>query len=349
MQTRFLTGVIEGFYGRQWPMAIRHAYADYLVALGLNTYIYAPKGDSWLRRCWQQPWPQAELGELTSLAARYRERGLEFGVGLSPFELYRCYGSGERELLREKVLEIDGMGVSLLSILFDDMPGDQDCLAQRQAEIVADVCAWVPELRIQVCPTYYSFDPVLERYFGAMPQGYWSALGAALPQAVDIYWTGNKVCSDSVSLADLDAIAGELGRPVMLWDNYPVNDGALRSRRLYCQPLAEREARMEGKLTGHLCNPMNQALLSLPALTGLARLYGVAPDEGIVDSILGEQTCHLLQAYQQAFREKGLDGLDADEADSIARKFDLLPGQAAAEVAGWLRGEYTFDPACLTD
>ena len=43
---------------------------------------------------------------------------------------------------------------------------DLDLLAQRQADIVADVCRWLPGVRILVCPTYYSFDPVLEKYFG---------------------------------------------------------------------------------------------------------------------------------------------------------------------------------------
>jgi hypothetical protein len=33
----------------------------------------------------------------------------------------------------------------------------------------------------------------------------------------------------------------------------------------------------------------------------------------------------------------------------LAAVYEQLPGEAAREVAGWLRGEYTFDPACLTD
>jgi hyaluronoglucosaminidase len=346
---QFLTGVIEGYYGRQWSMETRRAYPDYLAALGLNSYIYAPKGDPWLRRDWHQPWPEARAAELAGLGDCYRSRGLQFGVGLSPFELYRSYGPTERELLREKVRETQGLGISLLSILFDDMPGELDCLAQRQAEIVTDVCQWVPGVRVQVCPTYYSFDPVLEKYFGSMPEAYWSCLGEALPPEVDIFWTGNKVCSDALTRQDVAAITAELGRPVMLWDNYPVNDGAVRSRRLYCEPLSQREAGLEEQLTGHLCNPMNQALLSLPALVGLARLYGGAAGEETVGKIIGHQVWSLLQNYQQLFRCEGLDGIGADRSEAIAREFDVLPGQAAREVAGWLRGEYTFDPACLTD
>lgn len=349
MPARFLTGVIEGYYGRQWPMETRRSYAGYLAALGLNSYIYAPKGDPWLRREWHQPWPADRAAQLVALADCYRSSGLEFGVGLSPFELYRNYGPAERQLLRQKVREICGLGVSLLSILFDDMPGELDCLAERQAEIVADVCQWVPAVRVQMCPTYYSFDPVLEQYFGSKPEGYWPRLGEALPPEADVFWTGNKVCSETLSRQDIAAITRELGRPVMLWDNYPVNDGAIRSRRLYCEPLSQRESGLETQLTGHLCNPMNQALLSLPALAGLARLYGSAAGEELVSGFIGPRVWELLQGYQRLFRDEGLDGIGPDRAQAIAAEFDLLPGQAAREVAGWLRGEYTFDPACLTD
>ena len=113
------------------------------------------------------------------------------------------------------------------------MPGDLQSLATRQAEIVADVCHWLPGVHVLVCPTYYSFDPVLEKYFGRMPLDYWSQLGRELPQDVGIFWTGNKVCSEAITVSDIEAIVQRLQRPVILWDNYPVNDGAVRSNFLY--------------------------------------------------------------------------------------------------------------------
>ena len=61
------------------------------------------------------------------------------------------------------------------------MPGDSSSLAQRQAEIVQDVQAWSDANHIIVCPTYYSFDPVLERFFGNRPDDYWEDLGRLLP------------------------------------------------------------------------------------------------------------------------------------------------------------------------
>ncbi|MEZ5573148.1 MAG: hypothetical protein R3E64_14155 [Halioglobus sp.] len=79
------------------------------------------------------------------------------------------------------------LSLPVMAILFDDMPGDLESLASRQAEIVGDVCQWLPEIRVLMCPTYYSFDPILEKFFGTMPANYWPQLGRELPDGVDIF------------------------------------------------------------------------------------------------------------------------------------------------------------------
>lgn len=346
----FLCGVIEGFYGRPWSHATRLAYAEFLPALGLNTSIYCPKADPFLRKRWREQWPAAQWRQLRELSARYRQCGLYWGPGLSPFALYQDYGAVQQRQLRAKVAQLLELEPGLLAILFDDMPGDLPDLAARQAGIIADVRGWAPGLPLLVCPTYYSFDPVLEKYFGNRPDGYWPQLARELPADTAIFWTGNQVCSESVTREDVRRISRQLAHPLVLWDNYPVNDGAARSRHLYCQPLAGRDPDLRQALAGHLCNPMNQALVSLPALSGLATLYGRAPanDDWLVTA-LGAATWQQLQENAGEFRELGLDGMGAQRCRELAQSYQALPGAAAAEVAGWLRGEYTFDPACLTD
>lgn len=348
--SEFLSGVIEGFYGRPWSFELRAAYAGFLSASRLNTYLYAPKDDAFLRKRWREDWPAEHGKQLQSLAAEYRRQGVQWGVGLSPFELYRDYGEQQRRQLRSRLRSMDALESPLLAILFDDMPGDLADLAARQAEIVADVCAWCPDTRVLVCPTYYSYDPVLEQYFGSMPEAYWEQLGAQLPAAVDIFWTGNQVCSNAVRSADIQSINALIGRKVLLWDNYPVNDGAKRSNSLYLDRLTDRDADLGDYLAGHLCNPMNQGLLSVPALLGLAQLYGSCEGaQAWMLATLGEDTWRSLQRDSDEFLQQGLSGMGAARCSELALYYGQLPGDAAAEVAGWLRGEYTFDPACLTD
>jgi hyaluronoglucosaminidase len=345
----FLSGVIEGFYGRPWGYETRLAYADYLAEAGLNTFIYCPKGDLYLRSRWQEEWPDTQWRELLDLSAAYKRRGISWGVGLSPVELYRNYGIPERATFRRKVERLGELDAPVIAILFDDMPGNLAALATRQAQIVADVCEWLPGVRLLVCPTYYSFDPVLEQHFGNMPPDYWPQLGRELPSEAEIFWTGNHVCSESIDTGDIEAIVEQLARPVILWDNYPVNDGAVRSNFLYTNKLSARSPALRPLLSGHLCNPMNQGLLSLPALSGLAELYGNGGlNDAALSRILGPATWERVSRDQRVFEHEGLSGLGAQRCQILAKEYAGLPGSAASEVAQWLRGEYSFDPACLT-
>jgi hyaluronoglucosaminidase len=346
---RFLVGVIEGFYGRSWTHEARLAYADYLSEAGLNAYIYCPKGDPYLRRLWEKDWPTEQWESLLSLSAAYRKRSIYWGVGLSPVELYRDYGAQKRNRLKRKVERLAELAAPIIAILFDDMPGDLDSLACRQAEIVGDVSHWLPNVQVIVCPTYYSFDPILERYFGAMPTKYWQQLGRELPETIQVFWTGNNVCSSSITVADIQAIVEPLGRPVTLWDNYPVNDGAVRSNFLYMSKLADRSDKLRPYISGHFCNPMNQAFLSLPALGGLAELYGGPGfSHEALSRILGARTWERLLLDWHDFERRGWLELGEQRRLQLVDVYDRLPGAAAGEVAEWLRGEYKFDPACLT-
>lgn len=346
----FLVGVVEGFYGRPWSQQLRLNYAELLPQLGLNSYLYAPKADPFLRKRWQHHWPTNDWRQLQALARQYAAAGLNFGVGLSPFMLYQDYGATARRQLQDKIERLNELGAPLLAVLFDDMPGDQADLAGRQAEIVADIKCWTSALRILVCPTYYSFDPLLERYFGQRPMSYWGELGQLLPTAVDLFWTGNEVCPRAILAADVERALNALGRPLVLWDNYPVNDGAVRSRHLYLDPLAGRERCAADALRGHFCNPMIQGWCSLPALLGLARLYAGERElnSSLPASVLGAATWRQLQHDSGLFREQGLDMPEQQRRELVA-VYRALPGPAAAEVVRWLRGQDAFDPACLTD
>ena len=340
-------GVIEGFYGKAWPWESRRAMARWLPALGIDHYLYAPKSDQALRRGWSNPWPQAEREQLTALVTHGQRHGLKVGLGLSPFDIYRQYGDNQRRALQRRVEEIVDTGVSLLALLFDDMPGQLPDLALRQAEVVADVLRWSGFNELLVCPTYYSADSVLDQLFGQRPDDYLADLGAALPAGTALFWTGSRVVSERVALDDLPSPAERGGAALALWDNYPVNDSRARSEHLYLAPLTDRDPRIAGQLSWHWCNAMNQAALSLPALSSLASLYGqgtgqadsVMQAAGLSDALTA--ACALLESGRpEELPQQALDELAACAEGE---------GLAARELAAFLAGEYVFDPACLTD
>ena len=52
---------------------------------------------------------------------------------------------------------------------------------------------------------------------------------------------------------------------------------------------------------------------------------------------------------KQVFEQQGLAEMGEQQCRELARQYAGHPGAAAREVTEWLRGEYAFDPACLTD
>ncbi|MEA3139734.1 MAG: hypothetical protein QOK23_1903 [Gammaproteobacteria bacterium] len=156
-------GIIEGFFGKPWDCSARLSSANFLRDAGYKFYIYAPKSDSFLRRRWREPIPEQTLEHLRELRGLCRQSSLAFGIGLTPFEIYLNYNTGAQALLRSKVLQINGIGADTLCILFDDMRGDIEGLADLQARVICDICAWSNAECFIICPTYYSYDLRLTR------------------------------------------------------------------------------------------------------------------------------------------------------------------------------------------
>src|SRR3546814_8292304 len=56
-----------------------------------------------LRRRWQEPHPDEDAAGLASLSYVCRAHGMRFGVGLSPYEIYRDFNADVREALTRKL------------------------------------------------------------------------------------------------------------------------------------------------------------------------------------------------------------------------------------------------------
>lgn len=354
MARLFRLGIVEGFFGRQWTWEARHAFADFLAAQQCNSYVYAPKNDPWLRKQWHEPFPAAHLQSVQKLATHCHERGVEFGIGLSPYELYRDFSAANRVLLKNKVEQINAIGPRLLCILFDDMMGDLHNLAAVQLDIVEFIRAHAAAANFAICPTYYSSDPLLTKHFGSQPEHYLEDLGHGLDSQIDIFWTGPRVISDSYPRAHLQEVADKLQRKPLLWDNYPVNDAKRLTSFLHLKPFTNRGPELRELCSGHLANPMNQAWLSQLPLYSLPALYAdrdydparafAAACRALCPPALAEA---LLEDAEQ-FQSIGLSGLSTTEKQRLSRKYAAIAHPMAEEVQGWLAGGYDFDPACLT-
>ncbi|PNU02907.1 beta-N-acetylglucosaminidase domain-containing protein [Novosphingobium guangzhouense] len=338
-------GLIEGRFGRIWDEAERSYVVRTLAAAGYGFYHYGPKADRPLRREWRRTHGAAEADGLARLSAEVRAAGMRFGIALTPVGSTHPFDDDARADLTRRVADLDALGIDDLCILFDDLRGDMPELAARQADVVNFCADLTHATRVYTCPTYYSDDPVLDLVFEQRPQDYLGDLGRMLDPAVQVYWTGEEVCSKAIEPAHLERVAGELGRPVCLWDNWPVNDGARMSRFLHLRAFTGRSADAAQHITGHAVNPAIQAHLGcIPALT-LPMVYDQreryaygAAFAAAARTLVGEELAAMLQQDIAALQDVGLERLGA-RGNRLWARYEAIDHPAAREIVRWLNGE----------
>jgi hyaluronoglucosaminidase len=339
-------GLIEGFFGRPWSWAERRDAVHFLRPHGFAFYLYAPKADPYLRKRWQEPHPEAELAELAVLRETCRAAGTRFGIGLSPFELHLHPERGWQDRLAAKLAALAVLKPDDLAILFDDMRGDVPDLAERQAAIVHFAAERGIAGRILCCPSYYSDDPILDVAFGTRPPFYLEQLGRLLDPAIQIFWTGPEVCSREFTPGHLARVAGQLRRKPVLWDNYPVNDGARMSQHLHLRGFSGRPAANASLIAAHGVNPASQPLLSRVPLLTLAESYreGEAYDYGAAfaraaRTVLGEALAERVGRDLLTLQDRGLDRL-GERRKMLRERYAAFDHPAAREIAAWLDGQW---------
>ncbi len=337
-----LSGIIEGFYGRQWSLNDRLSYPEFLSGIASNTYIYAPKADTKLRKNWRDSWTLSEFNHLKKLSETCKKEGVFFGVGLSPLGLLDDFCSDNKSALNKKISDIKALEADVVCLLFDDIPGDNSLLAEQQIRICNYVEEKLPSQQLLMCPTYYSSDSVLEVHFGQMPAAYWSDLGEGLSSRWGIFWTGELVVSKTYSIDALYAISAFFKRKPVIWDNYPVNDGRLLWPFLNFETASRLPLLNAGFSVLH--NPMNQAWCSKVSLARIKHadevLFGL--------DIAPESLLRSLLADSEYFQYHGLDRLSTQKRHTLIQCYAKFDHPMANEVINWLSGAYKFDPDCLT-
>lgn len=342
-------GVIEGYFGRPWSHGDRKRVMTRLRDIGYSWFHYAPKADAFLRRRWRESHPSDALGELVQLSRHCRSLGMRFGVGLSPYELYRDFTGPGKAAFVAKVRALDEIGIDDLAILFDDTRGDVPDLAAREADIVHTALAHTRASRVLMCPTYYSDDRMLDVVFGERPQGYLQDLGRRLDPRVGVYWTGEEICSREFSPGHLARVAEALRRKPTLWDNYPVNDGPRMSRFLHLRGFTGRCPTIADHVAAHAINPALQPHLSLIPAATLAASYREGPDYRYMHAfreaaraLAGAELAAMLEQDLHALQDRGYDQL-GDDRERLRHRYAAVDHPMAEEVVRWLDGADTVD------
>lgn len=256
--------MIEGFYGTPWSPRARLALVEFVASRQMNAFVYAPKGDPKHRDRWRDSYDATELREFTSLIDRCRRIGVRLGFALSP-GLDVDYGSdADRAALLAKLAPLLDAGVDWIVLALDDIPS-RPGLASDQARLAAWLLHALREGNADATLTL-----VPTEYVGTSPTRYLAGLAAELPSEIGLMWTGPTVCAPVIRAVDARGWRAAVGeRPLLLWDNYPVNDGAM-SRALHLGPYRGRDPALTDEVDGVLCNPMEQPYASRVAVATAA-------------------------------------------------------------------------------
>ncbi len=345
-------GVLEIFFGPQWEDKARLGLAQFLGRHGFDFSVYAPKADSNLRKNWRQPWPTSYLDRIGDMRAQHHEQGVRFGVALSPFGLGDHFSNEDRQELKAKIRLMNQVQLDIIALFFDDMPVHAG-LARSQIQAI-EIVKGETDAQIVFCPTFYSFDPILEKVFGEKPANYLEELASQLTQDIDFVWTGPKVISKEISDEHLSEVSQLLRRGPFLCDNFFANDGPKNCKFLKITPPTGRTPQAFSSSRYWGINPMNQIYLSQIVMLAFKQVAvdGQAPQAALdsaIKKMCSNQLAELIQEQRINFLEKGLDQLTEVERNSLNDRLKPMDEPAANEIRSWLAGEFNVGQECLTD
>ncbi|XP_037328445.2 protein O-GlcNAcase [Pungitius pungitius] len=256
---RFISGVVEGFYGRPWTMEQRTELFVREQKWGLNTYLYAPKDDYKHRMYWRDLYTAEEAGQLIALISAAEQHDVEFVYAISPGLDITFSNPKEVAALKRKLDQVRQFGCRSFSLLFDDIatemcPADKrafSSFAHAQVAVTNAVYQHLgdPETFL-FCPTDYCAAFCTPN---VSQSSYLHTVGEKLLPRIDVLWTGPKVVSHKISVESIEEVSTVLKRAPIIWDNIHAND--YDPQRIFMGPFKDRPTELIPKLGGVLTNP----------------------------------------------------------------------------------------------
>ena len=175
-----------------------------------------------------------------------------------------------------------------------------------------------------------------------------------LDPAIQLFWTGEEVCSREYSPGHLARVSAQMRRKPILWDNYPVNDGPRMSPYLFLRAMTGRPAAIGSHIAAHAVNPALQPVLTrIPALS-LAESYrlGEAYEYGAAfltaaDEVLGPDLARRVRGHLILMQDGGLDRLSEESKASLRSRYSTIDHPGAREILAWLDGDYIVTQAMM--
>ncbi|CAH8460883.1 unnamed protein product [Schistosoma rodhaini] len=293
----FLTGVVEGFYGRPWTYPQRKELFRRMNQMGMNAYLYAPKDDIKHRQSWRDLYTQEEEQQLQFLITESTEAGVLFIFAISPGLDVTFSSAKEVDILKKKVDQVSKLGCRAFALLFDDIeprlcPADREVFnSSARAQVM-----FANEIYNHLgCPDVFLFCPTEYSASLAVPNinksEYLATVASCLAPGIAVIWTGPLVVSKRILTKELKELSTLLQHPIVLWDNLHAND--YDQRRVFIGPYSGRPLalRRKGLLRGVLTNPNCEFEANYVAFHTLAQWSRQAGSKHIIQSTDTEMLC----------------------------------------------------------
>uniref|UniRef100_A0A8C4EJT5 Protein O-GlcNAcase n=1 Tax=Dicentrarchus labrax TaxID=13489 RepID=A0A8C4EJT5_DICLA len=274
---KFISGVVEGFYGRPWTMEQRKELFRRQQKWGLNTYLYAPKDDYKHRMFWRELYSVEEAEQLMTLIGAAKDHGIEFIYAISPGLDITFSNQKEVSALKRKLDQVTHFGCKSFALLFDDIdhnmcPADKEVFssfAHAQVSITNEIYQYLGEPETFLfCPTEYCGTFC---YPNVTQSPYLHTVGEKLLPDIDVLWTGPKVVSKDITVESIEEVSKILRRAPVIWDNIHAND--YDQKRLFLGPYKGRSTELIPRLKGVLTNPNCEFESNFVAIHTLATWY----------------------------------------------------------------------------
>jgi hypothetical protein len=246
---------------------------------------------------WWEPLPEEKKRAYEEVVRACARAGIQFCFCMNPNLTSRRFANPD---IPQDVADLwqhyrwmQDLGVRWFSICLDDIGEGKD--PRMQAKLVNDILRRLrvrdPGAQMIFCPTYYAGDGSAP---GAAP--YLTALAADLDSLVYIFWTGNATVARRITRAAAERYKTIIGRRLILWDNYPVNDS---HPTMNLGPVSGRDSDLctvvDGYMSNSLC-PQNE-INRIPMLT--CADYAYNPWDYDAGRSIGQSIAHLGKTDRQ--------------------------------------------------
>lgn len=260
-------GVVEGFYGTPWSHEVRLSLIDFYGKYKMNCYLYGPKDDPYHSSPdWRLPYPPQEAQNIKELVEACNRNRVDFIWAIHPGKDIQWNETDYRNLVN-KFEMMYYLGVRSFALFFDDISGE-GTNPVRHVELVNRLVKDFVSKRkgvtnLIICPTDYS-----RLWANPAPDGPLSIYGRTMDPSVEIFWTGDVVCSD-LTKDTMEWLNERIQRPGFYWWNYPVTDYA-RHILMQGPVYGLTDQVTSDDLSGLVSNPMEHGEASKLALYGVS-------------------------------------------------------------------------------